>query len=285
MSPIRTSTKRRSILKHRVSSGSSTPTLARPGSDATPNLNRALPATLELANPPGSRSSPSSNTTKSAGGERSAKRSVQFSPNTSLTSVFETHAPDVYDRKPISPSPLTPEELEHAPAWFNRTLGATGSRSSSRPTLSPQRTRPRRINCNESRVPLPASPRAAMQFDAENVIFEEDEEEDTALPQSPTTTIPFAPPFASLSPRPLSQSAPARGRKPILTSNTAHNLSRHKRWPPPTALRVRQPNVVAGTNARDLGRATPDKEINIFSAFSEAAESKGTINHTVPDKT
>lgn len=284
MSPIRTSTKRRSILKHRVPSGSSPATLARPGSDASPN--RAL-STLEPANSPISSSTASSSTTKPAGGDRSAKRSVQFSPNTSLTSVFETHAPDVYDRKPILPSPLTPEELEHAPAWFNLTLSATGPRSSSRPTLSPQRTRPRRINCNESRVPPPASPKAAMQFNAENVILEEDEEDDVALPQSPTTTItPFpSAPFASLAPRPLSQSAPARGRKPVLTSNTAHNLSHYKRWPVATALRARQPNVVAGNNARDLGRAAPDKETKLFSAPSEATESKGTsIDYTIRDK-
>ena len=103
-------------------------------------------------------------------------KSVQFSPNrNAISQVFETHSSEAYDRKPISPSPLSPDELrgENSPLRFldpARRKVVQAQRSNGTRAPHPEDTRVDALRRSHRRESFRAGP--------EDVIFEEEEEEE-----------------------------------------------------------------------------------------------------------
>lgn len=181
------------------------------------------------------------------------RKNVQFSPSRdAITQIFETHSAEVYDRKPIKPSPLTPDELqgENSPSRFldpARRKVLQAQRPSSTRVTRPEETRPDTQKWS--------NPRESFRVESEDVIFEEDEEDaDSLALNTPAKFIPKAP-----------------LRSPPLTG------------PFPRGA-VRAPNKLGNAFSPERGKPAKnafEKEMDEFFASSKPANPRGKHDHPV----
>lgn len=181
------------------------------------------------------------------------RKNVQFSPSRdAIAQVFETHSAEVYDRKPIKPSPLSPDELqgENSPSRFLD--------PARRKVLQAQRPSSTRVTRPEETRPDPqkwSNRRESFRVESEDVIFEEDEEnDDSHALNTRTKFIPMAP-----------------LRSPPLTGSFPRGA-------------VGAPNKLGNTFSPGRGKPARndfEKEMDEFFASSKPANSRGKPDHPV----